>query len=177
MWLFNIQYFIVLNASVFICTCTVLTACKALNPRYNTSSELTAFGIKHECHCLFEWEELRKKTCQLTSLVIFKFPLGPVRTKTKIWYLRLQKIWKFCNHQFFVFAILFALKDTEVFLLTDNFINLASRCRGMCVGVCFARSFRPNLWMKNATLKCFYGTLLPSAFHAEPVLATSTISY
>ena len=55
--------------------------------------------------------------------------LGPVRTKTKVWVKRLQKRWKFCNHQFFVFVILFAHEDANFFVRqksVSNLINLLS---------------------------------------------------
>ena len=54
-------------------------------------------------------------------------------TKTKIWVKRLQKKLKFCNHNFFVFVILFAHKDAKFLVVDDNYyinlINLPSRCR------------------------------------------------
>ena len=55
----------------------------------------------------------------------------------------------------------------------SNLINLPSRCRCVFSREVFGRSLR----MKNALAKCFYGAFLSFAFHAIPVLATSTISY
>ena len=60
--------------------------------------------------------------------------------------------------------------------MTDNLINLHQDVV-KCVSVSVSREVSGRICEYKMLPEIFYGTLLPFAFHAEPVLAKSTISY